>query len=134
MSDLCSYKDYLRFNCDEPFFQTMSGNGAAVLEKKRDLQPWVSDRFHAYFIFVLFFSTGKIFCSIFLHAKAKFLHMAEYEVWFHALSFSIQLCLTLTHVSYEASLLKHQVCFSLRPLRPPLRAEAVEDEQPQLLR
>ena len=57
----------------------------------------------------------------------KFLHMAEffstgtacgacdkYEVWFHALSFSIQLCLTLTHVSYEASLLKHQVCFSLR--------------------
>ena len=58
----------------------------------------------------------------------------KYEVWFHALSFSIQLCLTLTHVSYEASLLKHQVCFSLRPLRPPLRAEAVEDEQPQLLR
>ena len=77
MSDLCSYKDYLGFNCEEPFFQTMSGNGAAVLEKKRDLQPWVSDRFHA-------------------------------------LSFSIQLCLTLTHVSYEASLLKHQVCFSLR--------------------
>ena len=127
MSDLCSYKDYLGFNCEEPFFQTMSGNGAAVLEKKRDLQPWVSDRFHAYFIFVLFFSTGKIFCSIFLHVKAKFLHMAEffstgtacgacdkYEVWFHALSFSIQLCLTLTHVSYEASLLKHQVCFSLR--------------------
>ena len=58
-------------------FETMSGNGAAVLEKKRDLQPWVSGRFHA-------------------------------------LSFSIQLCLTLTHVSYEASLLKHQVCFSLR--------------------
>ena len=37
---------------------------------------------------------------------------------FHALSFSIHLCLTLTHVSYEASLLKHQVCFSLRDSTP----------------
>ena len=52
----------------------MSGNSAAVLEKKRDLQPGQVSR----------------------------------------TSFSIQLCLTLTHVSYEASLLKHQVCFSLR--------------------
>ena len=56
----------------------MSGNSAAVLEKKRDLQPGQVSR----------------------------------------TSFSIQLCLTLTHVSYEASLLKHQVCFSLRDSTP----------------
>jgi hypothetical protein len=80
-SDLCNYKDYLRFNCEIPLFLTMAGNSAAVLEKKRDLQPWVSGRFHA-------------------------------------LSFSISLCLILTHVSYEASLLKHQVCFSLRDCTP----------------
>ena len=81
-ADFCNYMDYLRFNCEELFFQTMSGNSAAVLEKKRDLQP------------------GQVSVS--------------------RTSFSIQLCLTLTHVSYEASLLmlKHQVCFSLRDSNP----------------
>ena len=110
----------------------MSGNGAAVLEKKRPSTLGVGQVSRILHI-CPFFSTGKIFCSIFLHVKAKFLHMAEffstgtacgacdkYEVWFHALSFSIQLCLTLTHVSYEASLLKHQVCFSLRDPWDPL--------------
>ena len=72
MSDLCSYKDYLGFNCEEPFFQTMSGNGAAVLEKKRDLQPWVSDRFHAYFIFVLFSPQVKFFAQFFSTPKPNF--------------------------------------------------------------
>ena len=72
MSDLCSYKDYLGFNCEEPFFQTMSGNGAAVLEKKRDLQPWVSDRFHAYFIFVLFSPQVKFFAQFFSTSKPNF--------------------------------------------------------------
>ena len=53
-------------------FETMSGNGAAVLEKKRDLQPWVSDRFHAYFIFVLFSPQVKFFAQFFSTSKPNF--------------------------------------------------------------